>query len=356
MGRHTRLYGVQHLRFFAAFAVLAHHVLEEASGSPLAHFAPAVERVGACGVDIFFVISGLVMWHTTGGFSTQTSAKRFLSRRLTRIFPPYWACLAAMIALSSSGIAFKHAQLGAIALGESAFLLPPTTSGGLIFSVAWTLVYELYFYLICTVALCLPWQRYRVALIVALLAGMPVALTMIGAAAQGRYYGNPIVIEFLGGVLLGLVSARLPELGPRARRLGVMACIALLCWASVASPDVATYGLPASFRWWAWGVPATLLVAVFMQTEDQGSRVGRALTLLGNASYVLYLTHAFWMNVFARAIKSGAFHTPSGLYLAAFCVAGAAVVFALGVHLYLEKPLLAWFEGKRSQVRQSVLT
>jgi peptidoglycan/LPS O-acetylase OafA/YrhL len=270
--------------------------------------------------------------------------------------PSYWAWLATVVALSCSGIAFRHVQLGAVALGESVLLLPPTTSAGLVVGVAWTLVYEFYFYLICTAALCLPWQKYRVALIVALLAGMPMALNMVGATAQGQYYGSPIVIEFLGGIFLGWVSTRLPEPGPRIRWVVVIACVALFWWASLASPDEATSGLPFSFRWWAWGLPATLLVAAFVHTDDRGGRIGRALTVLGNASYVLYLTHGFWMNVFAKAVKAGAFHNPLSLYLAASCVAGLAVALAVGIHLYLEKPLLARLEGKRFRIRQTAVT
>ncbi|WP_233867644.1 acyltransferase family protein [Paraburkholderia adhaesiva] len=351
-----RLCGLQHLRFFAAFAVLAHHILEEASGSPLAHIAPAVQRIGACGVDIFFVISGLVMWHTTKGFSSQTSARRFIGRRLTRIIPPYWTYLAFVVALSFSGIAFTHRQIGAVDLTESVLLLPPTTSAGLIVSVSWTLVYELYFYLVCAAVLCLPWQRLRVVSIVALIAGVPVALKMVGAAAQAQYYGNPLVIEFLFGVFLGLLSVWLPTPGRRVRWTVLTACIVLFGWAAVASPDAATFGLPPSFRWWAWGLPAALLVSAYVHTEDRGRRIGRALTVLGDSSYVLYLTHGLWMIAFAKAIKSGAFHKPLSLYLTASCVAVLAVVFALGIHLYLEKPTLAWLEGKRSRIREPALT
>jgi exopolysaccharide production protein ExoZ len=356
MGRNTRLYALQHLRFFAAFAVLAHHLLEEASGSSQALFSPAALRVGACGVDIFFVVSGLVMWHATRGFSSQTSARQFFARRFTRIMPAYWACLAIMVGLSCSGIAFRHLQLGTVGLSESVLLLPPTTSAGLVIGVAWTLVYEFYFYLVCTAALCFPWQRYRVALIVALLAGVPIALNLMGATAQARYYGSPIVIEFLCGIFLGSVSTRLPAPGPRIRWAVLMTCAALFWLASVASPDEATAGLPPSFRWWAWGLPAALLVAAFVHTQDRGGRIGRALTVLGNASYVLYLTHGFWMNVFARAVKSGAFHGPLSLYLGASCAAALAIAFALGIHLYLEKPLLGWLEGKRSRIRQTALS
>ncbi|MEM5369552.1 acyltransferase [Paraburkholderia azotifigens] len=357
MGRHTRLSGLQHLRFLAAFAVLAHHILEEASASPFALATPAAMRLGACGVDIFFVISGLVMWHTTAGFSAQTSARQFFARRLTRIMPTYWGCLAVVVALSCSGIAFRHRPLDAAGLIESVLLLPPTTSAGLVMGVAWTLVYELYFYLVCTAALCLPWQRYRMVLIVALLAIVPRALDIAGVTTQAEYYGNPIVIEFLCGVFLGLASKHLPMPARRIRWAMLTTSIALLCWGSVSSPEAAaTYGLPASFRWWAWGIPATLLVAAFAHTDDKGGRISRAMTVLGDASYVLYLTHGFWMNVYAKAVKSGAFHHARGLYLTAFGVAVLAIAFALGVHLYLEKPLLVRLEGRRSGIRQTALT
>ncbi|MFX1671488.1 acyltransferase [Paraburkholderia sp. A2WS-5] len=356
MERRTRLYGLQHLRFVAAFAVLVHHILEEASGSSLAHVFPSVQRVGACGVDIFFVISGLVMWYTTRGFSSQASARRFFARRFTRIMPPYWACLAIVVALSCSGIAYRHMQLGVVGLSESVLLLPPTTSAGLVLGVAWTLVYEFYFYLVCTVALCFPWQRYRVALIVALLASIPVALYKAGATAQGLYYGAPIVVEFLGGIILGIVSARLPSLSQRSKWIVLMTCTAFFWWVALVSHAEAKFIMPSAIRWWAWGIPATLLVAAFAQPVDGGGRAGRALTVLGNASYVLYLTHGFFMILFAKAIKSGTFHHALSLYVAACCVAGMAVMFALGVHLYIEKPVLAWFEGKRARMRQPVLT
>ncbi|MFD1559278.1 acyltransferase family protein [Paraburkholderia silviterrae] len=192
--------------------------------------------------------------------------------------------------------------------------------------------------------------------IVALLAGVPVALNMVGDTAQGQYYGSPIVIEFLGGIFLGSVSKRLPESSPGIKWIVSVTCVALFWWATVSSPTEATFGLPFSFRWWAWGLPATLLVAAFARTEDRGSRIGRALTVLGNASYVLYLTHGFFMILFAKAIKSGEFHKPLGLYVAACCVTGLAVALALGIHLYLEKPVLALFEGKRSRIRQPELT
>ena len=49
----NRLYGVQYLRAIAALGVVIFHAMERTGG----HFA-----IGAAGVDIFFVVSGFIMW------------------------------------------------------------------------------------------------------------------------------------------------------------------------------------------------------------------------------------------------------------------------------------------------------
>ena len=50
-------------------------------------------------VDLFFVISGFIMVYTAGKlFGQPGAAVQFLSRRLLRIVPLYWALTAALIA------------------------------------------------------------------------------------------------------------------------------------------------------------------------------------------------------------------------------------------------------------------
>ena len=70
----NKLYGIQYLRGFAALAVVIFHAAERAGH----HFA-----IGAAGVDVFFVISGFIMWIIADG-RTLTPAK-FIADRLKRI-------------------------------------------------------------------------------------------------------------------------------------------------------------------------------------------------------------------------------------------------------------------------------
>jgi exopolysaccharide production protein ExoZ len=72
--------GIQYLRGLAATAVLLFHLSERFGGEL---------KVGSAGVDVFFVISGFIMWVTTAG--KKWSPQQFMGRRFIRIVPLYSA-------------------------------------------------------------------------------------------------------------------------------------------------------------------------------------------------------------------------------------------------------------------------
>src|ERR1700681_4836051 len=90
---------VQALRAIAALMVVVVHAYAvESTYLPGRPWTTPFHVLGTYGVDLFFVISGTVMVVTTAGwFGTPGASLRFLTRRATRIYPPYWIVTALVL-------------------------------------------------------------------------------------------------------------------------------------------------------------------------------------------------------------------------------------------------------------------
>ncbi|MBO9696034.1 MAG: acyltransferase [Sphingopyxis sp.] len=92
------------LRGFAALMVLFYHIRGGMTGFLPAH-AIAVLAQGYLAVDLFFVLSGFVLWWTYGGEFRDRgvrAAPHFIVRRFARIFPLHMAILSAMVLFAAA--------------------------------------------------------------------------------------------------------------------------------------------------------------------------------------------------------------------------------------------------------------
>src|SRR4051794_23602479 len=78
---------LQYLRGIAAMAVAIYHVQ---LGVTYYSEVPTgtTSRFGAAGVDLFFVISGFIMFYIAA--EKQPAPSKFLTARLLRVIPLYW--------------------------------------------------------------------------------------------------------------------------------------------------------------------------------------------------------------------------------------------------------------------------
>lgn len=88
----NKIYSLQYLRAFAAMWVLLTHVLSKLSIRPY-----GILYAGQWGVDIFFLLSGFIIYLTTRDHS---SWKAFAIKRIFRIYPAYLICLIVYILYS----------------------------------------------------------------------------------------------------------------------------------------------------------------------------------------------------------------------------------------------------------------
>lgn len=343
----NQLQGVQALRGLAALAVVMHHALEHSNGAARPFSPDWLTTVGAAGVDLFFVISGFIMvWSTFPEGRAPLRSATFLYRRVARIYPLYWVTCTAMLALVAMGFLRSHSFTGA-EIARSFALLPPATLIG----VAWTLVYEMWFYILFTVLLASGSRRIVIVGVPGLLLCGAALATFLPPGPARDFLLSPLPLEFCYGIGLAVVGRRLIE-SPLSRvpalALAALA-LAAMCLAAALVPHSTTAELPAAARVVAWGLPAVVMVGLSLPWRA-GGRTGAALSRLGDASYALYLSHVFVMIGYGRLLKIPAFAAlPQAPAVLAICA--LSIACGIAFHIACERPLTRLFrsfEGRRT--------
>lgn len=319
---------IQCLRGIAASMVVLHHLQNQTQRLGLPYIPAETLQAG---VDIFFVISGFIMWVTTAGRPERT-AGAFYRDRVVRIVPLYWMVTGFMVAvmvvapsvLSTSALDGSH-------IVRSLLFIPaphPVTGAYLPTLIpGWTLNMEMFFYLLFGVVLFISGTRTRLRAWLSL--SSLALLVAIGAvfrpAGAFGFYTQGMLIEFAAGIGIGLAYMN----GRVARSRWWWAATAVGFGAlalQLAHPSALDRGL-------AWGAPAAAIVA----GAALGPRVSaRALERLGDWSYALYLSHPITLAACHKAWSVLPSAVPVGLF--PLFALGCAILCAGAIFRFLEQP------------------
>lgn len=301
----------------------------------------------AAGVDVFFVISGFIMWVTT--WRDDVTPAAFLRRRLTRIVPLYWT-----LTLAAALAAFlRHGLGGDLGLDLTHLVKsllfwpaenPMSKDMEPVLVPGWTLNYEMFFYALFALALALRADR-RVPVLVLVLAGLAAAHVFAPAGnSVFGFYTQGIILEFGFGVLIGRAYTK----GLRIRPALALAAMCLGVLGIVASTWVLTS------RVLSLGVAAALIVfGAAMYERARAVPRHATLHLLGDASYSIYLAHGFVLGALAKAWQMldwgdtgwrGLAFVPCGLL--------AAAVVGVALFRWVERPFMRLFRRRAAPVAQ----
>lgn len=334
MDFHDKRYdSIQALRGIAALFVVLEHV--------------RFLNCGAFGVDVFFCISGFMIM-----FSTHKSTEHFLAKRLIRILPFYYIMtFGTYILLLIFPASFTHTKAEPLFLVKSLLFLPFDIGGGAVqplLRVGWTINYEIFFYLLFFVSLRIS-RKYR-GLICGILILFLVSLGCLMPLDSVPYtfYTDPILMEFLFGILAYYLCRRLYELH-RTEKLP-KACMpfslasASLCLLGLIATKPYLSELLASYRFALWGLSALLLVLCFF-VMGLYLKTPTVLVNLGNISYSLYLLHYYPVTFLDRMVFNFESFSFAGLLGGVIGLAVSVTLAVIG-HELIEKRLTGWIRAR----------
>jgi exopolysaccharide production protein ExoZ len=332
------LLSLQVLRALAALGVTLDHIVgyEFTRQYGLPDALPRFS-IGAAGVDLFFVISGFVMVYSSERFYRRPRApQEFFLRRLARIVPLYWTTTSIILVyllIQYRDLARANFTLESVA-ASYLFIPWPQIDGYMapVHGVGWTLNYEMFFYACFCFALLFSRRTGVVLLSVALLAFVGVNRLWPMPLPVG-YWAAPVILEFVFGMLIALgLRAGLRAPSPLAAGIVVLGILALAA--------THHWGMGNLSRVVAWGVPCAAIVGALALAESTAKPgpVWRTLSLLGDASYSLYLLHPLAITLPRRLFPHFVNPATSPWLYAALLVA-MAVTAAVFCHLLFERPI-----------------
>jgi len=327
-----RFNGIQVLRGIAALFIVSEHI--------------RFLNCGAFGVDVFFCISGFMVM-----FTTHKSPEYFLPKRLIRILPLYYFMTVGtfLLLLLFPGM-FAQTTADPIFLVKSLLFIPFDIGGGILqplMRIGWTVNCDIFFYLLFFLAMHFSHKlrgllcSVMVCAVVALAALLPVDFDPL------TFYGNPVMLDFVLGILCYYAAWGLYSLKEKNRLPSLcvpfsILCIALLfLWLPASKHTINVLGFRRPL---AWGIPGLLLVLGFFLLGLY-IKMPSPLVKLGDISFSLYLVHYYPVMLADRMLFDFSFFNTRALLGAAISTA-ACIILACICYQLVEKELTGWLRRR----------
>ena len=342
----TKLDWLQALRGIAAFAVMLCHVRYYFRETDFAEISERMFFPGAMGVDLFFIISGFIMVYTTVNSKCSShDIYAFAVKRVARIWPPYIAaCLlyASFDQILTNSVTYVP-LIKSLLFQPISFDSPPYF--GAFHPNGWTLVFEVYFYLIF--GLSMIFGRWRWTTLITWILLSVVVFPWFAGSFQFNVFAvpvnnpnyfaivtNPLVLEFLVGVVIALIAVHGVSISSPLISWGLIGLAAAYSTKAFFATNQGTHGIQD------WGYPLALLVlAIAIRTPSIQLRPTKVLLWLGEISYSLYLTHLLTFTYLERHLQPKLQHNLAGVITFSIISILLSIVFAVIFHRILE----VWF-------------
>ena len=311
---------------------------------------------GDSGVEFFFVLSGFIItWAHFKDFGRRGAVKQYVWKRAVRIYPSYWIVFSLVYCFAQLSTTLRatvpHDYLTLI---KSLALVPQDPSvvgwsGAPVVAVAWTLQYEICFYVAVAVSIFNPYLG--ILLFLAFLLNF-VACHNGSCSFPRSFFSSQLMWLFVFGAFVAFsIKRNVPSRRP-ALIAGVAAGVFVVL--VVLEAQFGTDMLPIDRRL-AYGLTSGVLIFGLVQCERRGYQFGQsaAMSLLGNSSYSLYLIHYPLISLLCKLLLNLGLAGNAGAAVAYPIILCLCVVVSAGFYLLVEKPILEGL-GKRGSITRHI--
>jgi len=301
-----------------AFAVFIFHVVNSGLSTfpplstPLGFFLTSTSEYG---VELFFCISGYVI---AGTLRRARSPAAFIEDRAIRVYPVLWASIFAIVGLGlatgTHGFGDERLSRLIVELPVNLLALPGVLPLDNIHPAAWSLSYEMTFYLFCAICWAL---RRRLG---------PAAYWLIVPFAAVLIVYYPRAAFLLAGMLVAEGWPHAAVFQRMARHPFPLILLFLLCWRTIRSLSLPDTIIATTMIDWSadWRLPLALLGFLSVALGFRGIVAGygasgvflrsRPLQYLGTISYSFYLWHPIVMSGIKTALLHAGIFQASGMW------------------------------------------
>ncbi|CAM8560055.1 acyltransferase family protein [Enterobacter asburiae] len=345
------IHSIAFLRGIACLFVALYHLKSSAPHDSIFY---NLFKFGAFGVDLFFMISGFVIVIAT------TNDKRvdsFLIKRLFRIYPPLVLAVLFQIYFNNKPLLFSEFLSSIIPLHNNYTGKAPDYGYSFLI-VAWSITYELAFYLIFMISMWIS-HRYRALvcsiIIILSVAGSqayfngdvnlmyawaaPIVTEDFGSMQFMRVFGCSIMLEFIVGMALAYAYTNV-RIVDSARNRKALVLFAVMSAMYIIPSYLGGYNRGVGLAGYGTWSVLILLTALWAE-KINAVNWNRKMIFVGAISYSLYLFHIPVHEVIKSLNPSG-FDQIKNIEIRAVCIMlfelTAAIMVAYLSYLFIENP------------------
>ncbi len=280
---------LQIFRGIAALMVVCHHTIASIKFYHKIEFPlfNILALIGKFGVDFFFVLSGFIISYTAFyKYNEPNSFKNYIKNRLIRIYVPYLPIGILMLVLYSFFPNLSNSEREISNL-TSLTLLP---QGNPALSVAWSLTFELCFYLLFSLSFISKksWNYFVVLwfILIVLVNYIPLETIKPINNIFFKILLSTYNIEFILGYFLSLLIIKKQALNLKIILLILAFSIISFLYCIVYKYELFSFSINFVFA-----IISFIIIYLAIVHHTKKIKKGAIMMLIGNATYSIYLVH-----------------------------------------------------------------